>query len=89
MSTGTSAPTSSKTLAKLGSHLRWQIEKAGVDPESVDVVILVGTDKEGEQLRASLQSEFDDGVMKRSKSAPHVIVVHGVCLQIGVREGKR
>lgn len=83
-----SAPARSaeRTLGKLGAHLRWQIEKAGVDPEAADVVILVDALAEAERLTTAFHEGFDGSVMSRAPTQPSLFVVHGVRIRIGVRE---
>jgi hypothetical protein len=74
------------TLRKLGAHLRWFIEKSGVEPEHAVVCINVHTTEEQSKLISRLLSEFDGTTMTRRDEYSQLVVVHGVPLWICVIE---
>ena len=89
MSTGQAAASTSNTLSKLGSNLRWQIEQCGVDPEAVDVFVIVKSHTAAKLLHKGFDRSFDKEVMSRSSTSPHQITVYGVRLHIAVNEKKQ
>lgn len=79
MSTKMPAVSTQNTLSKAAAHLRWLVEKSGVNPEGVFVAIVVNTDVEREKLEAQLKTEFDPATMTRG---PHRIIAHGVKIAV-------
>lgn len=84
--TSKSAVSTTNTLSKLGAHLRWQVEKSGVDPEKVDVFIVVRTKDEAALIKARFLEDFDPAAMTHNKNAPHLFCVHGVKIHFGITE---
>lgn len=72
------------TLRKLGAHLRWFIERAGVDPEKCHVIIGVPSTIDQSLIRSEMLREFDKGTMTDNASAPTTTWVHGVPITICV-----
>lgn len=68
------------TLRKLGSHLRWFIEKCGVKAERVIVSIGVQTEEERSLLISGLLREFDPSCMSRNGLFAEFVELHGVRL---------
>lgn len=66
------------TLRKLGAHLRWFIEKNGVNSEDVIVSIGVKSENDRSLLISGFLREFDKDTMKRWDKAPDGVQVHGV-----------
>ena len=73
---------SSPTLRKLGAHLRWLIESAGVDPEKAHFVIAVADETERSLMISKFLREFDAASMTRLDSHPQHVRVHGVLISI-------
>jgi hypothetical protein len=72
------------TLRKIGAHLRWQLEKCGVDAEKQTFVIVVSTDDERDAIVAGFERDFDQGSMSRGTDT-HRITVHGVNISVVVQ----
>lgn len=68
------------TLRKLGSHLRWFIEKCGVDAERVIISIGVKAEQDRSLLISGLLREFDASCMKRNDHHAEFVELHGVKL---------
>jgi hypothetical protein len=74
------------TLRKFGAHLRWLIEKSGVEPEHTVVCINVHTTEEQSKLISTLLREFDHATMTRRDEYSQLVVIHGVPLWVCVIE---
>ena len=83
---GVPAISAENTLRKASSHLRWLIEKAGVNPESAIVCVIVETAVDRDRLMARLADEFDAKTMTRCTASSHQVVANGVRIAVTVRE---
>jgi len=74
------AVTTSNTLSKVGAHLRWLIEKSGVNPENGSAIITIGVRNNEDQSRmiATLLREYDANHMQRTDTDSTYVRVHGV-----------
>jgi len=74
------AISTSNTLSKVGAHLRWLLEKSGIDPENGGTVISIGVRSNEEQSRliSTLLREYDANNMQRSDTDAAFVRVHGV-----------
>jgi hypothetical protein len=72
------------TTSKLGAHLRWMLEKEGVNPERVIVSLGVGSEDERNRMIVAFDRDFDRLHMKRGKDFPGLVIVHGVPIVIVV-----
>jgi hypothetical protein len=79
------APTTStqNTLRKLGAHLRWFIEKSGVNPEGVYVAIVVNSKADHDRITAAFAQEHDRQFMVRFET-PDRIAINGVKVTVTV-----
>lgn len=83
------APGTVNTIRKLGAHLRWAIEKEGVDVESAAVVILVKDEVERSKMISAFLRNFDPETMAASAEHPGKIIVHGVAVIVSVKKGEQ
>lgn len=79
------ATSSQNTLRKLGSHLRWMIEKEGIDAEKVRVAICVNDETEKSLMISAFLREFEKQTMTRNDLTPNCVVVHGVPIWIVIK----
>jgi hypothetical protein len=75
------------TLRKLGSHLRWLMESAGIKAENSHVVIAVADEQERSLMISKLLREFDHGSMTRHDAAS--VTVHGVLITIVIQQPRK
>ena len=81
------ATSTQNTLSKLGAHLRWQLEKCGLDAERDAVVtIVVESEVQRSKLISGFLAGYDRSVMRRDDGQPGQIVLHGVRVAVVVRE---
>jgi len=73
------------TLRKLSAHLRWQIEKCGVAPETVKVVIVVGNEIERSRMISGFLRDFDPEIMTRDDRFPGAVTLSGVPVHVAVK----
>ena len=85
MSTGSPAVSTENTLRKVGSHLRWFMEKSGVNPEKAAVCIVVDSHAERDSIAARFAAEFVAGEMQRVASTDGAVVA-GVKIFVTVKE---
>jgi hypothetical protein len=81
MSTGAPATSTDNTLQKASSHLRWLVEKSGVDPERAVVCIVVDTAAERDRIDATFAREHDHRTMAKT-GKPHQVVANGVKIMV-------
>jgi hypothetical protein len=77
------------TLRKMGAHIRWLMNSAGVDPEGATVVIAVRNNEEQSLMISKLLREFDGRCMTRHDKFPQTVIVHGVPITIIVKQRKQ
>lgn len=85
MSNGVDTSTSN-TLRKLGAHLRWHMEKSGVDADAATAVIVVPDETQRSRLIDSMLRDFDQSCMKADDAKPGQVMVHGVRIAVVVKE---
>lgn len=83
---GAPATSSENTLNKASAHLRWLIEKSGVNPERAIVCVILDTVADRDKLEARFADEFRPATMSKSSASPHQIVANGVKITVTVRE---
>ena len=83
---GAPATSSENTLNKASAHLRWLIEKAGVDPERAIVSVILEKAADRDKVEARFVDEFKAATMSRNPASPHQIVANGVRIAVTVRE---
>jgi hypothetical protein len=68
------------TLDKFGAHLRWLLEKSGIDPETVVISIGVQNVEDQSRMISTFLREFNPQTMVRCENGEHAgfIGVHGV-----------
>lgn len=72
------ATSTEKTLLKFGAHLRWLIEKSGINPETTVVTIGVKDVAEKQRLLSTIAREFDRNYMVTSPLQGDAVVIFGV-----------
>ncbi len=84
------ATATSNALRKLGAHLRWLLEREGVDPEQCVISLGVPDEVARSQMISALLRDFDAATMTRHDGFAEVVVVHGVpiCITVSARSIK-
>jgi hypothetical protein len=82
---GAPATSTTNTLNKASAHIRWLVEKAGVNPEGIIVALIVPTAADRDRLVGRLAKEYDAKTMTKSQSRNQVIA-NGVKFAVTVRE---
>lgn len=77
------------TLRKTGAHLRWLMERAGVNPEAAMVIVGVKDEVERSLMLSAFLRDFDPASMRRMDAMPHVVEVHGVTIGVAVRKPEK
>lgn len=72
------------TVRKVGAHLRWLLEKSGVDAEAAHVMIGVRTVDDRRKLLQHITNNFDEAVMSTATNDRMSVRVHGVLVSVGV-----
>lgn len=76
------------TLRKAGAHLRWLLEKSGINPERCVISIGVKDEVEKSLMISTFLRDFDGRCMTRHDSHPAYIEVLGVKLVVGILGAK-
>lgn len=72
------ATSNQNVLSKFGAHLRWMVEREGIDPETVIVSIGVKGEIEKSLMISAFIRNFDGKVMRRIDEMSDCVVVHGI-----------
>jgi hypothetical protein len=82
---GAPATSTTNTMNKASAHLRWLVEKAGVNPEGVIVAFIVPTAADRDRLVGRFAEEYDAETMTKSQHR-HQVIANGVKIAVSVRE---
>lgn len=79
------AVSNENTLRKACAHMRWQVEKCGVDAESCAIAIVVADETAKAKIISGFLRDFDPTSMRRENDHPERIIVHGIRVGVYVK----